>query len=291
MAVPPRADEGRLRVPGAAFLLSQVGFHSASLWRERLAPLGLDPLVMLLRHVAAEEGRSQQALGEALQIPPSRMVALVDDLEQRGLVERQANPTDRRARALHLTREGRRVLAKVMELSAAHKARLSAGLEQGERRGLIALLSRIAAEQGLAAGVHPGVAYPGTEKRRRRLDRGTMNDAHKKKMETRQPMAPGPTAKPSSRRVPAWRSRLRLSHKCTGGFPRAPLSSTTRRAPGARGFCPPSLASPRCGRGRRGRDPIPRGAITTRVWRTLPSWGPPYLPYRHLPPSRGTLLP
>lgn len=159
-------DPDRLRAPGAAFLLSQVGFHSSRLWRQRLAPLGLEPrLVMLLRHVAAAEGQSQHALGEGLQIPPSRMVALVDDLEGRGLLERRANPTDRRARALHLTQAGRRLLVEVMELSVDHEAELCAGLDPAERRQLIALLSRISAEQGLTSGVHPGVVDASSEKR------------------------------------------------------------------------------------------------------------------------------
>jgi hypothetical protein len=60
-----------LRVPGVAFLLSQLGFHSTRLWKDRLAPLGVDPRhVVLLRHVAAAEGQSQQALGRAMQLPP-----------------------------------------------------------------------------------------------------------------------------------------------------------------------------------------------------------------------------
>ncbi len=152
---------GRLRVPGAAFLLSQLGYHSSRLWQARLAPIGLDPRhVMLLRHVAIEEGRSQQALGEALRIPPSRMVALVDALEQRGLLRRRPDPGDRRVRALHLTADGRRLLGKVMEISLEHERQLSKGLRPAEREQLITLLSRVAAEQGLSEGVHPGVADP-----------------------------------------------------------------------------------------------------------------------------------
>src|SRR5918995_82384 len=96
--------DARLRVPGVAFLLSQLGYHSSRRWKARLAPLGLDPRqVMVLRRLTADEGPSQQALGDALQIPPSRMVALVDALEQRGLLLRQPSPTDRRVRTLHLT--------------------------------------------------------------------------------------------------------------------------------------------------------------------------------------------
>jgi DNA-binding MarR family transcriptional regulator len=150
-----------LRVPGVAFLLSQLGHHSSRLWRERLAPLGLDPRhAMLLRRLAAEEGRSQQALGEALQIPPSRMVALVDGLEQRGLLRRRPSPNDRRVRTLHLTQEGRRLLGTIMEISLQHEQQLTTGLQPAEREQLITLLSRLAAAQGLAEGVHPGAADP-----------------------------------------------------------------------------------------------------------------------------------
>lgn len=155
----PRLEAERLRVPGAAFLVSQVGSHSSRLWRERMARLELDSReVVLLRHVAAAEGQSQQALAEALQIPASRMVALVDGLERRGILQRRPIRGDRRVRALHLTPEGRRVLRKVMKASSEHEAELCAGLDPSEREHLIALLSRVAAEQGLATGVHPGVA-------------------------------------------------------------------------------------------------------------------------------------
>jgi DNA-binding MarR family transcriptional regulator len=157
-STPPAAQ---LRVHGAAFLLSQLGYHSSRLWQGRLAPLGLEPRhVMLLRHVAIAEGRSQPALGEAVQIPPSRMVALVDILEQRGLLRRRPDPNDRRVRTLHLTRDGWRLLDKVMEISLEHERQLCKGLQPAEREQLITLLSRLAAEQGLGEGVHPGAADP-----------------------------------------------------------------------------------------------------------------------------------
>jgi DNA-binding MarR family transcriptional regulator len=157
-SVPSEPTAERLRVPGAAFLLSQVGFHSSRLWRERMARLDLDPReVVLLRHVAAAEGQSQQALAESLQIPASRMVALVDGLEQRGLMERRPIAGDRRVRALHLSRDGRRVLRKVMDASAKHEAELCSGLDASDRTQLIGLLSRLAADHGLPTGVHPGV--------------------------------------------------------------------------------------------------------------------------------------
>jgi DNA-binding MarR family transcriptional regulator len=156
---PTTPAAAHLWVPGVAFLLSQLGFHSTRLWKDRLAPLGIDPRhVVLLRHVAAAQGQSQQALGRAMHIPPSRMVALVDELERRGLLERRPSPADRRAHALHLSGDGRRLLDRLMQVSAEHEAHLCAGLTQAERHRLIDLLSRIAAKQGLPTGVHPGVA-------------------------------------------------------------------------------------------------------------------------------------
>jgi DNA-binding MarR family transcriptional regulator len=164
-----RPDPDRLRVPGAAFLLSQLGFHSGRLWKERLAPLGVDPqLVMVLRLVASDEGRSQQALGRALHIAASRMVGLIDDLEERGLVERRANPDDRRARSLHVTPAGRKLLGRLMEVSKRHEDDLTRGLTPDERKRLVELLGRIAEEQGLTPGVHPGVGGPAPDEPPRR---------------------------------------------------------------------------------------------------------------------------
>lgn len=142
-------------------MMSQVGMHSSQVWRERMADLGLDPRhVVLLRFVGAEEGRSQLALGRRMRLPPSRMVAFVDELENLGMMERRLNPEDRRMRALYLTEKGRLTLAAVARVSAEHERQLTKGLTRPEVRELIRLLSRVSEEQGLAPGVHPGVARP-----------------------------------------------------------------------------------------------------------------------------------
>jgi DNA-binding MarR family transcriptional regulator len=141
------------------FLLSQLGFQGSRRFAERLEPLGLNPRTFaLLRHLDEDEGRSQHALADALHVPPSRMVALLDELEDRGLAERRSHPTDRRARALYLTSEGRRLFRKAGKVAAAHEAELCADLSKAERVQLLGLLRRIAASQGLTAGVHPGLA-------------------------------------------------------------------------------------------------------------------------------------
>ncbi len=148
-------------VPGAAFLMSQVGMHSSQLWRSRMSELGLDPRhVVLLRLVGAGEGRSQLALGKQIRLPPSRMVAFVDQLEDLGMLERRPNPDDRRMRALYLTDKGKQTLEVVTKVSAAHEKHLTKGLTKTEVAELIRLLGRVAGEQGLSPGVHPGVSMP-----------------------------------------------------------------------------------------------------------------------------------
>src|SRR5690242_10371350 len=90
-----------------AFLLSQVGIFASQRFAGRLAALDLQPpQFRVLNMVDAAEGQSQQAIGEAIGAPASRMVAIVDELERRGLVERRPHPSDRRIRTIFLTGEG-----------------------------------------------------------------------------------------------------------------------------------------------------------------------------------------
>ncbi|MFD0571122.1 MarR family winged helix-turn-helix transcriptional regulator [Kitasatospora gansuensis] len=89
---------------GAAFLLAQIGAHAAALFAERVAELGLTPAdVGLLRMIAGRPGRSQRALATDLGVVPSRVVALIDNLETKGLVERRRSTEDRRNHELHLS--------------------------------------------------------------------------------------------------------------------------------------------------------------------------------------------
>jgi DNA-binding MarR family transcriptional regulator len=143
------------------FLLSQLGFVLARRFQQVMVPLGLEPRqFLLMRLVTFNEGKTQQALGEALNIPASRMVAIVDELEQRGLLERRPDPADRRVRRLYVTAEGRRLLDRALEAAMAHEQRVSAPLSPGERAQLLDLLHRLADDQEITAGVHPDLTTP-----------------------------------------------------------------------------------------------------------------------------------
>ncbi len=143
--------------PGSAFLLTAVGAHAAARFAERAAELDLTPpQVGLLGLIAASPGQSQQAVAQVLGMPPSRLVGLVDALADRELVERRRNRDDRRLHALHITEAGEAVLARIAAIGRAHDDALCRSLDAAERETLRALLVRIAADQGLRPGVHPG---------------------------------------------------------------------------------------------------------------------------------------
>jgi DNA-binding MarR family transcriptional regulator len=147
------------RGPSAAFLLAQVGAHSAAMFAERLGPLGLTPAqVGSLRIIAGSAGTSQQEVAERQGLFPSRLVALVDELQERGLVERLENPRDRRTHALQLTARGKQALEAVGRVGREHQEALLSALSAQERELLASLLSRVAEQQGLRPGVHPGLA-------------------------------------------------------------------------------------------------------------------------------------
>jgi DNA-binding MarR family transcriptional regulator len=163
-----KKDEPGQRRQGAAFLLAQVGAQAAARFAERLAPLLLSPPhAGILRALAKSAGLSQQELASMLNIHSSRLVGLLDELETRGLVKRQEKTDDRRTYALHLTDEGQAILGEIGRIAKEHQDSLLASLSKEERELLVDLLQRIADDQGLTPGVHPGFSRIGRKGRPR----------------------------------------------------------------------------------------------------------------------------
>ncbi len=145
------------RPDGVAFLLAQLGHHAATLFAEQVATIDLTPpRAGILRAIAADPGRSQQALSTQLGMLPSRVVVYVDELEERGYVERRRNPDDRRLHALYLTAAGKRLMRKLSQLARQHELVLTAALDPEQCGALRGLLTAVAQQQGLAPHVHPG---------------------------------------------------------------------------------------------------------------------------------------
>jgi len=149
---------------GAAFLLAQLGAHAAGRFGERVARIGLSPPdAGLMKKIASDPGISQQTLADHLGVVPSRMVALIDNLEHKRLVERVSSAEDRRMYALRLTAKGQQTLGEIGKIALEHERDLLAALTDTERATLADLCARIANQQGLIPGVHPGYRQLGNK--------------------------------------------------------------------------------------------------------------------------------
>jgi DNA-binding MarR family transcriptional regulator len=142
---------------GAALLLASVGQHVARRFAERLQPLDLTPPhVAVLRTIATEPGLNQIMLAARIRTAPSRVVKLLDELTERGLVERRQSASDRRNHELHLSEAATERLARVRRVVTEHDAEIIAPLDADELAALVRTLQKIAEANNLAAGPTPG---------------------------------------------------------------------------------------------------------------------------------------
>ena len=127
------------------YLLTFIAEHATDRFEAAVAEYGIrSKHASVLVVVDAEGPMSQRALGRRLRIDKSPMVGLLDDLEHLGLAERRRSDEDRRVQAIHLTRKGRGVLERVMEIADAENARTFEVLDDAERAQLHDLLLRVA---------------------------------------------------------------------------------------------------------------------------------------------------
>jgi DNA-binding MarR family transcriptional regulator len=107
---PPPADAlARARL---GFLLKHVQLGYAALGGAALAPYGIDGRELaVLSFLSQQSLLSQQEVARRLGVDRTTMVALVDALERRGLVERSPHPDDRRKNVVALTAAGRETMA------------------------------------------------------------------------------------------------------------------------------------------------------------------------------------
>ncbi len=131
------------------YLLTFIAEHATERFERAVAEHGIRSRhASVLVVIDAEGPMSQRALGRRLRIDKSPMVGVLDDLERLGLAERRRSDSDRRIQAIHLTAQGRRVLAAVTEIADAENDRSFAVLDDAEREQLQALLLRVAEATG-----------------------------------------------------------------------------------------------------------------------------------------------
>jgi DNA-binding MarR family transcriptional regulator len=110
-------------------------------WREVLTPWDLSPhQARALTAVSAHEGLRLSDLAERLRIAPRSATEVVDGLQERGLVARSPDPSDRRAVLLRVTDQGRRIRAEIETARIADSAERFARLPVADRRDLARIL-------------------------------------------------------------------------------------------------------------------------------------------------------
>ena len=127
------------------FLLSWNGQRMAQKFAAAMDTLGLRPPdfgVMTL--IDAAPGSAQQELVARSMIDASSMVAVLDELEGMGLVERRRHPDDRRKHAVYLTARGRRMLARARVVAMKTAQETFAPLNATELETLRLLLRKLA---------------------------------------------------------------------------------------------------------------------------------------------------
>lgn len=98
----------------------------------------------LLASVARDRLPSQQALAQRVGLDRTVVTYLLDDLAAAGLLERQPDPVDRRARRVVITQAGTDLLAELGERLHPVQDEVLASLDEAERTQLRALLNRVA---------------------------------------------------------------------------------------------------------------------------------------------------
>ena len=131
------------------FLVSRMGTITQKRFSSRLEAVEVTPRMWGALNVLEAAGSiTQHGLCKRTGMDPSSMVATIDDLERKGLVERRAHPSDRRAYALHVTDAGRETLARGREVVQEVEDELLAPLDDAEREQLRSLLLRLVTAAG-----------------------------------------------------------------------------------------------------------------------------------------------
>ncbi|HVJ56125.1 MAG TPA: MarR family transcriptional regulator [Aliidongia sp.] len=130
--------------PTLGFLLHDV----ARVLRKRFEQLARAKHLGLTRSQAAvllrlvlQEGINQVTLAQLLELEPITLVRLLDRLQTAGLIERRADPQDRRARVLYLTPQARPLLDRIRKLAEEVREEAMTGLDQEQRAVLLGALA------------------------------------------------------------------------------------------------------------------------------------------------------
>jgi DNA-binding MarR family transcriptional regulator len=140
--LPPLPEE---LVSSTTFLLKRLGFAAKDRSLAGYEGEGVHPYHFAIM-LALDEGShdTQGAIADALGYDRGQLVGLLDELEEKGLVERRRDPSDRRRHLVQLTADGKRALRRLRTIARQLEDDFLSPLSESERAELHALLLRLA---------------------------------------------------------------------------------------------------------------------------------------------------
>ncbi|HZQ82037.1 MAG TPA: MarR family winged helix-turn-helix transcriptional regulator [Gaiellaceae bacterium] len=137
------------------FLLARLGFGIKSRLLDEAETAGFAMYdFSLLALVAEGRGEAQARIAEMLSVDPSRVVALLDSLEERGFVTRRRDPQDRRRHVVTITPAGTKELQRLRGIVKKLEAEFFAPLDADQLRTFHQLLLLLAAEHDPACAFY-----------------------------------------------------------------------------------------------------------------------------------------
>jgi len=135
-------EQGMDRIEMAGHLIRRLHQQSTQVFQAQTQAAGLDMTSVqfaALDAIARQPGIDQASLAETISFDRATIGGVIDRLEAKGLVTREVSSQDRRARLLHLTRPGMRLLATSRPVVEALQADILAPLSASERAAFLAL--------------------------------------------------------------------------------------------------------------------------------------------------------
>ena len=147
-ALQPRPCFPRELIASTAFLLGRLGWAVKTRTMDAFEEAGFSGYHYSVLALLDEGARETQAtIADALKLDRSQLVGILDSLEERGLIERRRDPTDRRRHTVSLTTDGKRQLARFRTIVKQIEEEFLAPLAEKDRGVLHDLLLLIARQQ------------------------------------------------------------------------------------------------------------------------------------------------